>query len=79
MITHCRVVNGRLDSGSSFTGMVQDGTKCGDSSLCQGHKCISVGSLYVRGCPRSPDTNITCSGNGVSISTKCYHSIPGQG
>jgi len=63
----CRTVNSKSSSDYSVTGMVMDGTKCGQHHLCQSHQCISIESLHTPGCPVSPSTNTTCAGKGVSF------------
>lgn len=48
-------------------GMVQDGTRCGEGLICMNQTCINMTPMksYTR-CPVD-NTNVECSGRGVSI------------
>ncbi|KAM3925147.1 zinc metalloproteinase-disintegrin-like VLAIP-B [Leptodactylus fuscus] len=44
----------------AISGMVQNGTKCGEGKVCQDGKCVSINSAY-----RSANCSADCPGHGV--------------
>ncbi|ELU17803.1 hypothetical protein CAPTEDRAFT_221935 [Capitella teleta] len=53
-------------------GMVEDGTKCGESSLCVQSKCVALTDIIRSECPKGPN-GVTCSGRGVCTSeVRCF-------
>lgn len=67
LCTSYRTINSVAGSHQFNKGLVSDGTKCAENHLCMGYSCVHVSTLYARGCPVSPITNTSCSGNGVSF------------
>ena len=68
----CKVMSGTFDPEVALDyGMVQDGTKCGDSMICMNQTCINMQPLksYTR-CPVDAN-NAECSGRGVRKAAKC--------
>ena len=52
---------GAVDTNSP--GLVLDGTKCGNSRMCQDQKCISISQITTLSCPIGSNRQV-CSGNG---------------
>ncbi|KAK3716434.1 hypothetical protein QZH41_016845, partial [Actinostola sp. cb2023] len=55
------------------SGMVKDGTKCGDKKMCSNYQCKSFSQLNIKPCPRVK--GIQCNGRGVCTNTgvcQCY-------
>ena len=48
--------------------LVEDGTKCGDDSVCYNQRCVNASSLLeFPSCPNGSNGAV-CSGNGVRMS-----------
>ncbi|KAK3716436.1 hypothetical protein QZH41_016844, partial [Actinostola sp. cb2023] len=55
------------------SGMVKDGTKCGDKKMCSNYRCKFFSQLNIKACPRVK--GIQCNGRGVCTNTgvcQCY-------
>ena len=64
--TEPKVIDGILTFSQAHTGMVADGTKCGDNMICFNNSCVGIEQFIEPGdCP-TDNVAITCSGHGVS-------------
>ncbi|KAL5006683.1 hypothetical protein ScPMuIL_015489 [Solemya velum] len=60
----CKIVHGPVVMDIPNTGLVHDGTRCGDGKICMGTSCTSISHLPPLRCPATTGS-IICSGHGV--------------
>ncbi|KAK2146467.1 hypothetical protein LSH36_606g04114 [Paralvinella palmiformis] len=61
----CKIISSHNIEHFPYYGLVQDGTKCDNSSICLGGHCVSLATLTVGVCLLG-DNGLICSGHGVS-------------